>query len=153
MALTTHCTYILMDVNVFMVITGFGYRHRKGTYCGYLYVIVYTKNSYMYLSKNQDDKTSYSQLQYIALWSDLRQSIQRGRNTGQDRPTRRPDKSPVDSLVRSLDQERQAYPPICKELVERNLDRTLSTYIKCQENPDSAERCPSEAQQSCKYIL
>ena len=31
-------------------------------YCGYLYVIVYTKNSYMYLAKNQDDRTSYSQL-------------------------------------------------------------------------------------------
>ncbi len=32
-----------------------------------------------------------------------------------------------------------------KELVERDLDRTLSTYIKYQENPDSAEQCPSEA--------
>ena len=105
----------------------------------------------MYLSKNQDDRTFYSQLQYIALWIDLRQSIQRGRIAGQDRPTRRPDKSPVDSLVRSLDQERQAYLLIYKELVERDLDRTLSTYIKCQENPDSAERCPSEAQRSCKY--
>jgi hypothetical protein len=28
--------------------------------------------------------------------------------------------------------------------VERDLDRTPSTYIKCRENPDSAERCPSE---------
>ena len=50
-------------------------------------------------------------------------------------------------LVRSLDQEGQAY----KELVERDLDRTLSTYIKCQENPDSAERCPSKAQRSYKH--
>jgi hypothetical protein len=32
--------------------------------------------------------------------------------------------------------------------VERDLDRTLSTYIKYRENPDSAERCPSEAQRS-----
>ena len=45
------------------------------------------------------------------------------------------------SLARSLD----------KELVERDLDRTTSTYIKYRENPDSAERCPSEAQRSCKY--
>ena len=45
------------------------------------------------------------------------------------------------SLARSLD----------KELVERDLDRTLSTYTKYQENPDSAERCPSEAQRSSKY--
>jgi hypothetical protein len=29
--------------------------------------------------------------------------------------------------------------------VERDLDRALSTYIKYPENPDSAERCPSEA--------
>jgi hypothetical protein len=29
--------------------------------------------------------------------------------------------------------------------VERDLDRTLSTYIKYRENPDSAERCPSES--------
>ena len=55
------------------------------------------------------------------------------------------------SLVRPLGLEGQAYPPICKELVERDLDRTLSTYIKYQENPDSAERCPSEAQRSCEY--
>jgi hypothetical protein len=33
----------------------------------------------------------------------------------------------------------------CKELVERDLDRNPSTYIKYRENPDSAERCPSEA--------
>jgi hypothetical protein len=45
------------------------------------------------------------------------------------------------SLARSLD----------KELVERDLDRTTCTYTKYRENPDSAERCPSEAQQSCKY--
>ena len=45
------------------------------------------------------------------------------------------------SLARSLD----------KGLVERDLDRTLSTHIKYRENQDSAERCPSEAQQSCKY--
>ena len=24
----------------------------QGSYCGYLYVIIYTKNSYMYLSQN-----------------------------------------------------------------------------------------------------
>ncbi len=60
--------------------------------------------------------------------------------------------SPVESsLARSLGQERQAYPPICKELVERDLDRTTCTYTKYWENPDSAERCPSEAQRSCKY--
>jgi len=41
--------------------------------------------------------------------------------------------------------------PICKELVERDLDHTPSTYIKYEENPDSAERCPSKAQQSCEY--
>ncbi|MFN9898938.1 MAG: hypothetical protein ACK55Z_09140 [bacterium] len=35
--------------------------------------------------------------------------------------------------------------------MERDLDRTPSTYIKCRENPDSAERCPSEAQRSSKY--
>jgi len=29
--------------------------------------------------------------------------------------------------------------------VERDLDRAFSTYIECSENPDSAERCPSEA--------
>jgi len=29
--------------------------------------------------------------------------------------------------------------------VERDLDRALSTHIKYLENPDSAERCPSEA--------
>jgi hypothetical protein len=29
--------------------------------------------------------------------------------------------------------------------VERDLDRALSTHIKYSENPDSAERCPSEA--------
>ena len=34
------------------------------------------------------------------------------------------------SLARSLNEGRQAYPPVCKELVERDLDRTLSTYIK-----------------------
>ena len=45
------------------------------------------------------------------------------------------------SLARSLD----------KGLVERDLDRTLSTYTKYRENPDSAERCPGEAQRSCKY--
>jgi hypothetical protein len=45
------------------------------------------------------------------------------------------------SLARSLD----------KELVERDLDRTTCTYAKYRENPDSAERCPSEAQRSCKY--
>jgi hypothetical protein len=55
------------------------------------------------------------------------------------------------SLARSLDKGRQAYPPICKELVERDLDRTTSTYIKYRENPDSAERCPSEALRSCEY--
>ena len=55
------------------------------------------------------------------------------------------------SLARSLNQGRQAYPPICKELVERDLDRTISTYIKYLENPDSAERCPSKALRSCKY--
>jgi hypothetical protein len=38
-----------------------------------------------------------------------------------------------------------------KELVERDLDRILSTYIEYRENQDSAERCPSEAQRSCKY--
>jgi hypothetical protein len=38
--------------------------------------------------------------------------------------------SSSDSLVRSSGQDRQAYQPICKELVERDLDRTLSTYIK-----------------------
>jgi hypothetical protein len=32
-----------------------------------------------------------------------------------------------------------------KELVERDLDHNPSTYIKYGENPDSAERCPSEA--------
>jgi hypothetical protein len=55
------------------------------------------------------------------------------------------------SLARSLNQGRQAYPPICKGLVERELDCTFSTYIKYWENPDSAERCPSEALRSCKY--
>ncbi len=55
------------------------------------------------------------------------------------------------SLARSLTQGRQAYPPIRKVLVERDLDRTISTYIKYRENPDSAERCPSEALRSCKY--
>ena len=55
------------------------------------------------------------------------------------------------SLVRSSGQDRQAYQPICKELVERDLDRTSSTYIKCRENPDSAERCPSKAQRSYKH--
>jgi hypothetical protein len=55
------------------------------------------------------------------------------------------------SLARSLNQGRQAYPPICKELVERDLDCTISTYIKYRENLDSAERCPSEALRSCKY--
>ena len=55
------------------------------------------------------------------------------------------------SLARSLNQGRQAYPPICKELVERELDRTISTYIKYRKNPDSAERCPSKALRSCKY--
>ncbi len=34
------------------------------------------------------------------------------------------------SLVRSSGQDRQAYQAICKELVERDLDRILSTYIK-----------------------
>ncbi len=57
----------------------------------------------------------------------------------------------MDSLVRSLDQERQAYLLICKELVERDLDHTTSTYTKYTENPDSAERCPGEAQRSSKY--
>ena len=38
-----------------------------------------------------------------------------------------------------------------KGLVERDLDRTTCTYTKYRENPDSAERCPSEAQRSCKY--
>ncbi len=33
-----------------------------GVPCGYLYIIIYTKNSYMYLAKTQDDRTAYSQL-------------------------------------------------------------------------------------------
>ena len=45
------------------------------------------------------------------------------------------------SLARSLN----------KGLVERDLDRTTSTYTKYRENPDSAERCPGEAQRSSKY--
>jgi hypothetical protein len=35
--------------------------------------------------------------------------------------------------------------------VERDLDHTISTYIKYRENPDSAERCPSEALRSHEY--
>ncbi len=105
----------------------------------------------MYLSINSRRQNSlltaiaYSSMDQSPV---LRRSIRRGRTA---RPTTRPGKSPVNSLVRSLDQERQAYPPIYKELVERDLDHTLSTYIKCQENPDSAERCPSEAQRSHKH--
>jgi hypothetical protein len=34
----------------------------KDRTCGYLYIIIYTKNSYMYLSKIQDDRTSHSRL-------------------------------------------------------------------------------------------
>jgi hypothetical protein len=32
------------------------------TSCGYLYIIIHIENSYMYLFKNQDDRTFYSQL-------------------------------------------------------------------------------------------
>ena len=70
---------------------------------------------------------------------------------GEGRPTTRPDQKSGHSLARSLNQGRQAYPPVGKGLVERELDCTISTYIKYQENPDSAERCPSEALRSCKY--
>ena len=66
--------------------------------------------------------------------------LQQGLTRGQD-----------SSLARSLNQGRQAYPAICKGLVERELDRTISTYIKYRENPDSAERCPSEALRSWEY--
>ncbi len=30
--------------------------------CGYLYIIIHTENSYMYLAQNQDDRTPNSQL-------------------------------------------------------------------------------------------
>ncbi len=111
----------------------YNYSYRK-----FIYVSIYK------LKTIEQPTHSYS-LQLYGLELGPPTSIQRGRNA---RPTTRPDRRPVDSLVRSLDQERQAYLPIHKELVERDLDRTPSTYIKCRENPDSAERCPSEAQRS-----
>jgi hypothetical protein len=38
------------------------HRDAQGWCCGYLYIIIHTENSYMYLAQNQDDRTPYSQL-------------------------------------------------------------------------------------------
>ena len=56
------------------------------------------------------------------------------------------DSLPVE--FRPVESSRVKFSTVCKELVERDLDCTPSTYTKCQENPDSAERCPSEAHEA-----